>query len=129
MNKYKFFENETRDVRIAVGSVLVACGILVFATEFGGEESKTQAIVYGNNTATIVDVDSKQEEDGFVKIETKAGLVMEVASDRVQFIETDNSNFTAEDIAIYYAGEDVSINYLTDDKESSKVKVRTLKDQ
>ena len=106
---------------VSIGILAALVGAAKSKYDYEGKNNTKQAIIYGDNTATIVDVKHVFEGKTITEIETKEGIKLNVPTITVQIVDLENSDYTAEDIAIYTMGEDVTINYLLDNKDNSLV--------
>lgn len=74
-----------------------------------------KAIIFGEDTATIVEIDKWTDYDGEqLQITTKDGLVIVTSSFDTKLVNDKKSEIKAEDIARSIKGEDVEIIYLDD---------------
>ena len=72
-----------------------------------------KAIIFGDNTATIVEVKQWSDYDGEqIQILTNDGLYMITSSFDTKLIDDKTSKISAEDVARSIAGENVEIKYL-----------------
>ena len=100
----------------------ILAGILAGAKLSKDHYEKTnteQAIIYGDGTATILDVASTDTYNQKTIIKTKNGMEITVPTNTVQIVDLEDSEYTAEDFAIYTMGEDVEIHYLFDAEEET----------
>lgn len=99
---------------------LVAAGAIVLSLSGCGNydmlDTKydfNKAIIFGENTATIVEIEKWCDYDGEqLQLLTKDGMYIITSSFDTKLIDDKTSKLSAEDIAISIAGEDVIINYL-----------------
>lgn len=74
-----------------------------------------KAIIFGDDTATIIEIDKWKDYDGEqLQITTKDGLVIVTSSFDTKLVNDKKSEIKAEDIARSIKGEDVEIIYLDD---------------
>ena len=102
----------------ALGTItLTGCGnYKLIDTKF----TFNKAIIFGDNTATIVEIQKWTDYDGEqIQIQTKDGTFILTSSFDTKLIDDRNSSIKAEDIARAIAGNDVVITYLD---EVSKIR-------
>ena len=107
---------------VALVSGGILAGLLGGIKLYGDHCEKTnteQAIIYGDGTATILDVASVTGNSTKTHIKTKNGMEITVPTNTVQIVDLEDSEYTAEDFAIYTMGEDVDIHYLFDTEEET----------
>ena len=100
-------------------TMLTGCGNLdMLDTQY----TFNKAIIFGDNTATIVEITQWGDYDGEqFQIKLKNGFVMITSSFDTKLIDDRNSDITAEDLARSIKGEDVEIIYLD---EVPKTRIR-----
>ena len=86
--------------------------------------SYNKAIIFGNNTATIVEIEGYLGHGGSYLITTKDGLILTTSEIDTKLVDDSNSDIKAEDIAISVMGDDVQINYLGQNNSNSLTKTR-----
>ena len=99
---------------MAVSSVILLswCGNQSF---WDTKYTFNKAIIFGENTATIVEVDKWNDYEGEqIQIKTNDGAYILTSAYDTKLIDERNSEITAEDIARSIMGDDVQINYLDD---------------
>ena len=91
---------------------MTGCGnYTVFDTKY----TFNKAIIFGDNTATIVEIKKWKDYDGEqLQIITNDDLIIVTSSYDTKLINDKDSNVKAEDLARSIAGEDVEIVYLDD---------------
>ena len=100
-------------------TALVGCGNMDM---WDSQYTFNKAIIFGENTATIVEIEQWGDYDGEqFQIKLKDGFVMVTSSIDTKLIDDRNSDITAEDLARSIKGEDVVIIYLD---EVPKTKTR-----
>ena len=82
-----------------------------------------KAIIFGDGTATIIEIKKWADYDGEqFQIITNDGLVIVTSSFDTKLINDNNSSLKAEDVARSIAGEDVHIYYLNENATNVKIK-------
>ena len=100
-------------------TVLTGCGNMDM---WDSQYTFNKAIIFGENTATIVEIEQWGDYDGEqFQIKLKDGFVMVTSSIDTKLIDDRNSDITAEDLARSIKGENVVIIYLD---EVPKTKTR-----
>ena len=104
-------------------ATLTGCGS---ATRIQAMEvpSYNKAIIFGDNTATIVEIEGYLEQGGGYLITTKDGLILTTSEIDTKLVDDSNSDIKAEDIAISVMGDDVQINYLGQNNSDNLTKTR-----
>lgn len=103
-------------VAVALASVLstttlTGCNYTLIDTKM----TFNKAIIFGENSVTIIEIESWTDYDGEqLQIKTTDGAVIVTSSFDTKLIDDRNSSITAEDLARSIMGEDVQINYLDD---------------
>ena len=93
-------------------STLTGCGNhTVFDTKY----TFNKAIIFGDDTATIIEIEKWNDYDGEqFQLITKDGLVIVTSSFDTKLINDTDTVLSAEDIAKSIKGDDVEITYLDD---------------
>ena len=89
-----------------------------------GVPNYNKAIIFGDNTATIVEIEGYLEQGGSYLITTKDGLILTTSEIDTKLVDDSNSDIKAEDIAISVMGDDVQINYLGQNNSDNLTKTR-----
>lgn len=98
--------------------VTTGCNYDLFDTQY----NFNKIVVFGENSATIYEIDSWTDYDGEqIQVKTKDGFYFVTSSYDSKLIDETNSNRTAEDFAKSIKGEDVEIYYWD---SSSNVKLK-----
>ena len=101
-------------------ATLTGCNATVIDTKL----TFNKAIIFGDHTATIVEIKKWTDYDGEqLQLITKDDLIIVTSSFDTKLINDKDSEIKAEDIAISVMGEDVKINYL-DNMQNSYVKTK-----
>ena len=90
-------------------STLTGCNMTCVDTKY----TFNKAIIFRDNTATIVEIKKWADYDGEqLQLITKDGLIIVTSSFDTKLINDEDSNLTAEDVARSIIGEDAKINYM-----------------
>lgn len=98
-------------------TTLTGCNYTLVDTKY----SFNKAIIFGDNSATIVEIEKWTDYDGEqIQIKTTEGLYILTSSFDTKLIDDSNSDISAEDLARSIMGEDVVINYLSDNSKKTR---------
>ena len=101
---------------LIIAKSLNACSINSAAKKYEGYK----AIVYGQKSVTILDVERAYETSKETRIVTPEGVELTLSTEHVELINEEESSLTAEDIAINKMGPSVDINYLDIGNDNDK---------
>ena len=81
-----------------------------------------QAIIFGEGTATIIEIESWRDyEDGEqIQIKIKNGPTFLTSIIDTKLYDEEQTGITAEDFAKCIKGDDIEINYLGEEKQKTK---------
>lgn len=100
-------------------TTLTGCNATIVDTKY----TFNKAIIFNDNTATIVEIKKWADYDGEqLQIITEDGLIIVTSSFDTKLINDNDSEIKAEDIVRSILGEDAVINYLGENTTNSKSK-------
>lgn len=101
-----------------VATTLTGCNYTVVDLKY----DYPQAIIFGEGTATIIEIENwKDYENGEqIQIKVKNGPYFVTSSFDTKLYDEEQTGITAEDFARCIKGEDVEINYLGQENQKTK---------